>query len=69
MPGKRTTDVLFILKRIQEKYRDKGRHLYMFFVDLDRESVQSCPKEGNGVGNEEERFTRDNGQSNHEYLR
>jgi len=41
----------------------------MFFVDLDRESVQSCPKEGNGVGNEEERFTRDNGQSNHEYLR
>ena len=38
MPGKSTTDALFILRRMQEEYGDKGRQLYMCFVDL-RESV------------------------------
>ena len=28
MPGKGTTDVLFILRRMQEEYSDKGRQLY-----------------------------------------
>ena len=36
MPGKGTTDALFILRRMQEEYNDKGRQLYMCFVDLDK---------------------------------
>ena len=36
MPGKGTTDALFILRRMQEEYRDKGKHLYMCFMDLEK---------------------------------
>ena len=36
MPGKGTTDAVFILRRLQEEYRDKGKKLYMCFVDLEK---------------------------------
>ena len=36
MPGKGTTDALFILRRMQEEYSDKGRQLYNCFVDLEK---------------------------------
>ena len=36
MPGKGTTDALFILRRLQEEYRDKEKKLYMCFVDLEK---------------------------------
>ena len=36
MPGKGTIDALFILKRMQEEYRDKGRKLYMCFVNIEK---------------------------------
>ena len=36
MPGKGTTDALFILRRMQEEYRNKGKNLYMCFVDLEK---------------------------------
>ena len=36
MPGKGTIDAVFILRRLQEEYRDKGKKLYMCFVDLEK---------------------------------
>ena len=36
MPGKGTTDALFIVRRMQEEYCDKGKYLYMCFVDLEK---------------------------------
>jgi hypothetical protein len=36
MPGKGTTDAIFILRRLQEEYRDKERKLYICFVDLEK---------------------------------
>ena len=36
MPGKGTTDAVFILRRLQEEYRAKGKKLYMCFVDLEK---------------------------------
>ena len=34
MPG--MTDVLFVVRRMQEKYRDKKKKLYMCFVDIEK---------------------------------
>ena len=34
MRGKGTTDVLFILRRMQEEFRGREKKLYMCFVDL-----------------------------------
>ena len=36
MPGRETTDALFIVRRMQEKYRKKDKKLYMCFVDLEK---------------------------------
>ena len=36
MPGKGTTDALFILRRMQEEFRGKEKKLYMCFVDLEK---------------------------------
>ena len=36
MPEKRIIDVVFILRRLQEEYRAKGKTLYMCFVDLEK---------------------------------
>ena len=36
MPGKETIDVLFIVRRMQELYREKDKKLYMCFVDLEK---------------------------------
>ena len=35
MPGRRTTDALFVVRRMQEEYRDKKKKLYCF-VDIER---------------------------------
>ena len=34
-PG-RGTDALFVVRRMQEKYRDKKKKLYMCFVDIEK---------------------------------
>ena len=34
MPGKETTDAIFILRQVQEKYQAKKKKLYYAFVDL-----------------------------------
>ena len=36
MPGRGTTNTHFILRRIQEEYREKDKKLYMCFVDLEK---------------------------------
>ena len=40
MPGRSTTDAIFILRQIQEKYIGKNRNLYFAFVDL----VKACDR-------------------------
>ena len=35
-PGKGTIDAVFILRRLPEEYRAKGKKLYMCFVDLQK---------------------------------
>ena len=36
MPGRRTTDALFVVRRKQEEYRDNKKKLYMCFVDIEK---------------------------------
>ena len=36
MPGRGTIDAQFILHRMQEKYQDEGKKLYMCFIDLEK---------------------------------
>ena len=36
MPGKGTTDAVFLLRRLQEEYLDKEKKLYMCFIDLEK---------------------------------
>ena len=36
MPGRGTTNTIFILRQMAEKYREKGRDLHMVFIDLRR---------------------------------
>ena len=35
MPGRGTTDALFVVRRMHEEYRDKKKKLYMCFVDIE----------------------------------
>ena len=66
IPVKGTVDAVFILRRLQEEYLDKEKKLYMCFVDL--EKVFDRVQEGIGVGNEEKRYTRDNGENSDEFV-
>ena len=36
MPGKGTVDVIFIVRRMQEKYQKKDKKLYVCFVDMEK---------------------------------
>ena len=36
MPGKKTVDAIFIVRRMQEEYQNKDKKLYMRFVDLEK---------------------------------
>ena len=35
MPGKRTADAVFVVRRMQEKYQNKDKKLYMYFVNME----------------------------------
>ena len=35
-PGKSTTEPIFALRMLQEKYREKSKELYVVFVDLEK---------------------------------
>ena len=36
MPGRGTTDAIFILRQLQERYLQKNKRLYFVFVDLEK---------------------------------
>ena len=36
IPGRETTDALFIVRRKQKKYKDKEKQLYKCFVDIEK---------------------------------
>ena len=36
MPGRSTTDAIFILRQLQEKFLGKKKNLYFAFVDLEK---------------------------------
>ena len=36
MPGRSTTDAIFIVRQLQEKFLAKGKTLYLAFVDLEK---------------------------------
>jgi len=44
MPGKETTDAIFTVRQIQEKYVCKGKKLYFAFVDLEK-AFDRVPRE------------------------
>ena len=44
MPGKGTTDAIFTVRQMQEKYGCKGKKLYFAFVDLEK-AFDRVPRE------------------------
>ena len=44
MPGKGTTDAIFIMRQVQEKHQSKKKELYYAFVDLEK-SFDGVPKD------------------------
>ena len=49
MKGKGTTDAIFIVRQMQEKFRVKGKKLYFGFVDLEK-AFDRVPR-SNKMGN------------------
>ena len=43
-PGKSTTDAIFIVRQVQEKFRAKQKKLYYAFVDLEK-AYDRVPRE------------------------
>ena len=37
MPGRGTTDAIFIVRQLQEKFLEKNRNLYFAFIDLEQD--------------------------------
>ena len=44
MPGKGTTDAIFIMRQVQEKHQSKKKKLYYAFVDLEK-AFNRVPRE------------------------
>ena len=44
MPGKGTTDAIFIIRQVQEKHQTKKKKLYYAFVDLEK-AFDRVPRE------------------------
>ena len=36
VPGRGTTDAIFVARQLQEKYLTVGKHIYMAFVDMEK---------------------------------
>ena len=53
IPGKGTTDAIFIMRQVQEKHQAKKKKLYYAFVDLEKAFDNKSPKRGGEMGFEE----------------
>ena len=42
VPGRGTTDAIFVIRQLQEKYLAANKRLYMAFVDLEK-ALTECP--------------------------
>ena len=62
MPGRGTTDAIFIMRQLLEKYEMAGRDLYIIFVDLEK-AFDRCSKRGDLVVAEEKWGTRKRNKS------
>ena len=49
MPGKGTTDAIFIMRQVQEKHQAKNKKLYYAFVDLEK-AFDKSPKGSGKMG-------------------
>ena len=46
MPGRGTTDAIFIVRQVQEKYLGKNKRIYLGFVDLEKQSTKKSGRMG-----------------------
>ena len=44
MPGRGTTDVIFIVRKLQQKILDKNKNLHFAFIDLENAFIKVPPK-------------------------
>ena len=65
MPGKGTTDALFILRRMQEEFRGREKKLYMCFVDLEKAFDRVQKSDEMGI---KEKLARSVGESSNELV-
>jgi len=49
MPGKGTTDAIFTVWQMQEKYGCKGKKLYFAFVDLEKHLIKYLERSRHGI--------------------
>ena len=43
VPGRGTTDAIFVVRQLQEKYLAANNRLYMAYVDLEKAFEKECP--------------------------
>ena len=55
VPGRGTTDAIFVVQQLQEKYLAVNKRLYNYGLRGPRESIWQCPSEGYLVGPEKAR--------------
>ena len=67
IPGRGTTTALFVVRIMQEEYRNERKKLHMCFVDIEK-AFNRVLRKIDGVGDEKERFTRINCKSGDEFL-
>ena len=49
VPGRGTTDAIFTIRQLQEKYIKADKHLYLAFVDLEK-AFDRVPRKGKYCG-------------------
>ena len=48
IPGRGTTDTIFVVRQLQEKYLAANKRLYMAFVDLRRRLIEYLGRSSGG---------------------
>ena len=62
MPRRGTTDALYVVRRMQEEYRDKKKKLYMCLVDIEK-AFDRVPRKVMRWAMRKKKFTRSNCKS------